>query len=85
MSSQLPLRIMLPDVWNHLPLMFSDSTTVGDVKRKALSMARLTGNPDQYVVKFRGAEVADAATLAEAGIVADANLIVLRRRRQPVR
>jgi hypothetical protein len=42
-------------------------------------------NPDGYVVKFRGGEVRDESTLADAGIVQDANLIVLSRRRRPVR
>ena len=43
-------------------------------------------DPDEYVVKFRGAEMLDeSATLRDAGIPPNAALIVLPRRRRPVR
>jgi hypothetical protein len=42
--------------------------------------------PEEYVVKFRGAEVFDESlSLAESGVVANAALIVMPRRRRPVR
>jgi hypothetical protein len=41
---------------------------------------------DQYAVKFRGAELFDEAqTLTQAGVVPRASLIVVPRRRRPVR
>jgi hypothetical protein len=43
-------------------------------------------DPDAYVVKLRGAEVFDeAATLGALGVPANAALIILPRRRRPVR
>jgi hypothetical protein len=56
------------------------------VKRRALSAARVRGEPEDYVVKFRGAELGeDGRTLAQAGVGPNAALIVLPRRRVPAR
>jgi len=44
------------------------------------------GDPGEYLVKFRGAELDDETrSLKEAGIPAHGSLIVLLRRRRPVR
>jgi hypothetical protein len=83
--SELPLRVMVHDVWDEVRLSAPSTSSLGELKRRALAVTRVMRDPDGYVVKFRGAEVSDDATLAEAGIVPDANLIVLRRRRRPVR
>ncbi len=85
MTGDLPLRVMVHDVWDEVRMSLPASASLGELKRQALALTRVMRDPDGYVVKFRGAEVADASTLAEAGIVPDANLIVLPRRRRPVR
>ena len=47
---------------------------------------RVTRDPDGYVLKFRGAELSDETrSLADAGLVPNGALIVLPRRRRPVR
>ena len=52
----------------------------------ALEATRVTGDPTAYMVKFRGAELQDeSSTLADAGLVPNGALIVLRKRRRPVR
>lgn len=80
------LRVMVHDAWDTVPLAPAADATVADVKAAALAAARITRAPAEYGVKFRGAELRDEAlTLAAAGIPDDANLIVLRRRRRPVR
>jgi hypothetical protein len=84
-NGELPLRVMVQDVWDEVRMSLPASTSAGELKRQALAVTRVMRDPDGYVVKFRGAEVADASTLEEAGVVADANLIVLPRRRRPVR
>jgi hypothetical protein len=62
------------------------ATSLAEVKRQALQATRVTGNPDAYLLKFRGAELEDESrSLADAGLVANGALIVLRRRRRPVR
>ena len=83
--TDLSVRVMVQDVWDEVRLSAADSSSLGDLKRRALAVTRVLRDPDGYVVKFRGAEVADDATLDEAGVVPDANLIVLPRRRRPVR
>ena len=45
----------------------------------------MTRDPAGYLVKYRGAELADQQSLADAGVVPNAGLIVLARRRRPVR
>jgi hypothetical protein len=48
--------------------------------------AHVVRNPAEFLVKHRGAEVQDEdRTLAEEGVVPNAPLIVLSRRRRPVR
>jgi hypothetical protein len=60
--------------------------SVATLKRDALARAHVPGNPADYVVKFRGAELLnEAGSLREAGVVPNANLIILPRRRRPVR
>jgi hypothetical protein len=49
-------------------------------------MTHTDGDPAGYMVKYRGAQLLDEQrTLAEAGVVSNAPLIVMARRRRPVR
>ena len=64
------------------------SATVAELKRQALTQAlrRTQVRGEDYVVKFRGAQVLDeTTTLAVLGAVANSPFIVLPARRQPVR
>lgn len=83
--TELSVRVMVQDVWDEVRMSAASTSSLGDLKRRALALTRVMRDPDGYVVKFRGAEVADESTLGEAGIVPDANLIVHPRRRRPVR
>jgi len=83
--SELSLRVMVQDVWDEVRLTAPSTSSLGELKRRALAVTRVMRDPDGYVMKFRGAELADGTTLEEAGVVPDANLIVLPRRRRPVR
>ncbi|HEU5049597.1 MAG TPA: hypothetical protein VFU00_04675 [Gemmatimonadales bacterium] len=85
MSVDLPVRVVVQDVWDEVRLLLPDSTSLDELKRQALRATRVMRDPDGYVVKFRGAAIADDATLREAGVVPEANLIVAPRRRRPVR
>jgi hypothetical protein len=85
MTPLLPVRVMVTDTWDEVPLQLPDSTTLGELKRQALEATRVIRDPAGYLVKFRGAELADQQSLAEAGVVPNAGLIVLARKRQPVR
>ena len=86
MTSVLPLRVMVEDVWNEVYLELPASTPVGEVKRQALTQTHVKRDPSEYVLKFRGAALSDETrSLADSGLVPNSALIVLSRRRRPVR
>jgi hypothetical protein len=85
-TGNLSLRVMVQDAWDQVTLDLPAATSLADVKRQALQATRVTGNPDAYLLKFRGAELEDESrSLADAGLVSNGALIVLRRRRRAVR
>ncbi len=82
----LPLRVRVNDVWEEIPMAVEPTQSVATLKREALARAHVRADPGSYMVKFRGAELLnEAGSLKEAGIVPNANLIILPRRRRPVR
>ncbi|HEY7637339.1 MAG TPA: hypothetical protein VH763_17435 [Gemmatimonadales bacterium] len=86
MSATLPLRVMVEEAWDEVNLSVPPGTRLGELKRMALEATRISRDPGSYVLKFRGAELDDESrTLGEAGLVPNGALIVLRRRRRPVR
>ena len=86
MTATLQIRVTVLDTWDEIQFSASPSTRVADIKRDALTKARVVGAPDQWLVKYLGAEVPeDGTTLEQAGIEPNGALIVLRRRRQPIR
>ena len=86
MTGTLPIRVMVQDAWDEVLLDLPAVTPLAELKRQALQATRVTGNPDAYLLKFRGAELEDESrSLAEAGLVPNGALIVLRRRRRAVR
>lgn len=86
MSDILTLRVTVLDTWEEVRLAVAPDTPVGEVKRLALTRAGVTASPDDYLVKFRGALVPEnGTTVTGAGLVENAALIVLPRKRIPVR
>jgi hypothetical protein len=86
MSDTLPVRVMVQDVWDEVRLDLPSATPLAEVKRRALEATRVRGDPAAYVLKFRGAELQDESeSLAQAGVVPNGALIVLPKRRRPVR
>ena len=86
MSDSLPVRVMVQDAWDEVRLDLPSATPLADVKRRALEATRVVHDPAGYVLKFRGAELQDESrSLAQAGVVANGALIVLPKRRRPVR
>ena len=82
----IPLRVMLTDVWDEFRLDLPPETPLSLVKQQVLDLGRLPSDPAKYVVKYRGAQLTDEAkSLADLGVVKNAALIMLPRRRQPVR
>lgn len=86
MSGILPVRVMVQDAWDEVLLELPAATPLAELKRRALEATRVIRDPDDYVLKFRGAELSDEfLSLADAGLVPNGALIVLPRRRRPVR
>jgi hypothetical protein len=77
---------MVQDAWDEVPVDLPPSTSLAELKRRALEATKVTRNPDEYLLKFRGAELYDESrSLADAGLVMNGAVIVLPRRRRPVR
>jgi hypothetical protein len=82
----IPVRVMVEDVWDDVWLELPEQTPVGEIKRQALALTRVQRDPSEYVLKYRGAELSDESrTASAAGLVPNGSLIVLARRRRPVR
>ena len=86
MSDSLPVRVMVQDAWDEVRLDLPSATPLAEVKRRALAATHVVRDPAGYVLKFRGAELEDESrSLAQAGVVPNGALIVLPKRRRPVR
>ena len=82
----LPVRVMVEDVWDEVSMALPSSTPLGDLKSLALRQAGVPGDASEYVMKYLGAELQDEdRSLADAGVVPNATLVVLPRRRRPLR
>lgn len=82
----LPVRVMVEDVWNEVRIELPSSTPLGDLKAIALRQAGVPGDAADYHMKYLGAELQDEdRSLADAGVVPNAALVVLPRRRRPLR
>jgi hypothetical protein len=85
-TATLPVRVMVQDAWDEVLLEVPPTTALGELKRRALAATRVSGAPEGYLLKFRGAELDDESrSLADAGVVPNGALIVMPRRRRPVR
>ncbi len=77
---------MVEDAWDEVFLELPEDTPLAELKRQALQLTHVKGNPADYLLKYRGAALGDESrTMAQAGLVQNGALIVLPRRRRPVR
>jgi hypothetical protein len=84
--SSIPLRVMLTEVWDEFHLDLPSETPLSQLKQQVLDLGRFPADPASFVVKYRGASLDDEAkSLADLGVVKNAALIMLPRRRQPVK
>jgi len=82
----IPVRIMVHDAWDEVELDLSAATSVAAAKRRALELTHVDQPAEIFEVKYRGGSILDeSVSLRDAGVVPNAGLIVLRRRRSPVR
>lgn len=86
MADQIPLRITLLDTWDELRASFPSATPISRVKEAALAHSGIRRPASDYVVKYNGGELYEnGTTLADVKVIPNSALIVLRRRRDPVR
>lgn len=86
MTPNLRLRVMVQDAWDEVLLDLPAGTSLAELKHLALEATNVIRDPDEYLLKFRGAELYDESrSLADVGLVANGAVIVLPRRRRPVR
>ena len=86
MTGALPVRVMVEDAWDEVFLELPGATALSELKRQALRLTHVDGDPSDYMIKYRGAAMADESrSMEDAGLVPNAALIVLARRRRPVR
>jgi len=77
---------MVEDAWDEVFLELPGGTPLSELKRQALDLTYVTRDPSEYIIKYRGAALADETrSLVDAGLVPNAPLIVLGKRRRPVR
>lgn len=86
MSGVLAVRVMVEDAWDEVFLELPDATPLSELKRQALELTHVRHSPSAYLLKYRGAALGDESrSMAQAGLVQNGALIVLSRRRRPVR
>jgi len=85
-SAELRVRVHVLDAWDEVVMELPASTSIASIKQQALAAAHVAGDPDEFLVKFRGAELRDQSrSLADEEVPADGALIVMRRHRVAVR
>lgn len=86
MSEDIPIRVTVLDNLEEIDLRVPLWTTVAEVKRAALAGTGVRVPESEFVMKWKGAELYEGdRTLADAGVLPNGALIVLRRRRVPAR
>ena len=86
MTAPMVVRVKVEDAWDEVLLQLPDGTPLSELKRQALEVTHITRNPSEYLIKYRGAAVSDESrSLAQMGFVPNSALIILAKRRRPVR
>jgi hypothetical protein len=86
MAQLVPVRVMVPDVWDEVALEVPAGTAIAALKAAALARSGAGGLPDDFEAKFRGALLSDESrSLRDVGMVAGSSIILVRRHRRPVR
>lgn len=81
------IRVQVAELWDSIRVDAPPSESVISVKRAALDTLYPDGiDPEEYVVRLHGFEILDeSASLVAAGVRDGSILLLVKRRRQPVR
>ena len=82
----ITIRVEMPEVWDVVRIAASPTQPVIEVKTAALHALYPETAPDEMVIKLRGWEILDeTASLADCNVVDGSILLLMFRRRRPVR
>ena len=83
----LTIRVQADELWDAVRVATGQGNLVDEVKSRAVeALLPHEEYPEDYVLKYRGWEMLDErSTLADAGVVDGAILLLAHRRRRPVR
>jgi hypothetical protein len=85
-TAPMTVRVKVEDAWDEVFLQMPDGTPLSELKRQALELTHVTRSPSEYLIKYRGAALSDESrSLAQVGFVPNSALIILAKRRRPVR
>jgi hypothetical protein len=85
-AAPLTIRVQVAEAWDAVRMEVSPSTLVDEAKRAALDILMSDNKaPDAYEVKLRGVLVEERSTMQDAGVTNGATLLVIGRRKRPVR
>jgi len=86
MSELLQVRVMVEDVWDEVALEVPASTAIATLKAAALEATGVHEPAGDFEAKFRGALLMDEdRSVADVGMVKGSSIILVPRRRRPVR
>jgi hypothetical protein len=85
-ASSITIRVEMPEVWDVVRIVAAPTQPVIDVKKAAIEALCPEAAPEEMVVKLRGWEILDEmASIIDSGIVDGSILVMMYRRRRPVR
>jgi hypothetical protein len=85
-GQEITIRVEMPEVWDVVRIVAAPAQPVIDVKTAALTALFPDAAPEEMVVKLRGWEILDEmASLADSGVDDGSILVMMFRRRRPVR
>ncbi len=85
-GQEITIRVEMPEVWDVVRIVAAPAQPVIDVKTAALTALFPDAAAEEMVVKLRGWEILDEmASLADSGVDDGSILVMMFRRRRPVR
>jgi len=85
-ETEITIRVEMPEVWDVVRVVAAPTQPVIDVKTAALSALFPDAAPQEMIVKLRGWEILyEMASLADSGVVDGSIVVMMFRRRRPVR
>lgn len=80
------IRVEAAELWDSVRVIAPSTASVGEIRQRVVETLFPNGHADEFVLKYRGWEMLDlSSSLASAGVVDGAILLMAYRRRRQVR